>query len=325
MSRLASIHPPLANSKSSVSRSFASPRLVSSSRSHLRLSRFQVKAAVEAESQSAKQELLKPELYVACNRFNTRSGKGPKFEKRWAERKSRLAELDGFEFFTLLRRVDTKEDEKVDFNYMSLTMWSDKSSFNAWRTGEAFKEAHGGGSLFGFVTMMVSSTMTLEGPPKPAFWNGLLPLAAPMAESDKPKVVDGWRQVHADGENLLPAECYVTCNRFLVAPGREAEFEERWASRDSKLTEVPGFKQFVLCRRDAGGKKGHGGDSGDGYNYMSLTVWENKEAFDGWRTSENFAKAHGAGAGGERKKPDTSMFLGPPSLACYEGTLVIRA
>eukprot|EP00191_Tetraselmis_sp_GSL018_P003102 CAMPEP_0177600964 /NCGR_PEP_ID=MMETSP0419_2-20121207/13965_1 /TAXON_ID=582737 /ORGANISM="Tetraselmis sp., Strain GSL018" /LENGTH=263 /DNA_ID=CAMNT_0019094115 /DNA_START=30 /DNA_END=819 /DNA_ORIENTATION=+ len=126
-------------------------------------------------------------------------------------------------------------------------MWSDKSSFNAWRTGEAFKEAHGGGSLFGFVTMMVSSTMTLEGPPKPAFWNGLLPLAAPMAESDKPKVVDGWRQVHADGENLLPAECYVTCNRFLVAPGREAEFEERWASRDSKLTEVPGFKVAPLA------------------------------------------------------------------------------
>ena len=38
---------------------------------------------------------------------------GPKFEKRWAERKSRLAELDGFKFFTLLRRVDVKEGDEV--------------------------------------------------------------------------------------------------------------------------------------------------------------------------------------------------------------------
>jgi hypothetical protein len=49
--------------------------------------------------------------------------------------------------------------EQVDFNYMSLTQWADKASFNAWRTGEAFKEAHGGGTLFGFVEMLVSFTL----------------------------------------------------------------------------------------------------------------------------------------------------------------------
>eukprot|EP00951_Prasinocladus_malaysianus_P035985 scaffold375230_cov50-Prasinocladus_malaysianus.AAC.1 len=100
---------------------------------------------------------------------------------------------------------------------MSLTLWQDKKSFNEWRTGEAFKEAHGGGTLFGFVDMLVSlrpkchhtnqsylvicrqqvmrfvgtrqvsSTMTLEGPPKPAFWNGLLPLFGNMSDEDKPE------------------------------------------------------------------------------------------------------------------------------------------
>lgn len=112
---------------------------------------------------------------------------GPAFEKRWADRKSRLAELDGFQFFALLRRVDTKEGEEVwrpasmlhhkfvlrklremmclhclqvDFNYMSMTLWADKKSFNAWRTGEAFKEAHGGGTLFGFVDMLVLQRST---------------------------------------------------------------------------------------------------------------------------------------------------------------------
>ena len=36
--------------------------------------------------------------YIASNRFQVRNGKGPKFEKRWADRKSRLATLDGFRF-----------------------------------------------------------------------------------------------------------------------------------------------------------------------------------------------------------------------------------
>ena len=61
--------------------------------------------------------------------------------------------------------------------------------------------------------------MTLEGPPKPAFWNGMLPLAAPVSDEDKPEVVGGWRQVEADGVNLIPADCYVTVNRFSIAPG----------------------------------------------------------------------------------------------------------
>jgi len=200
-----------------------------------------VRASVEVEQAgSSTGSLLPSEMYVATNRFNTKPGKGPSFEKRWATRKSRLAELDGFEFFTLLRRVDTEEGEEVDFNYMSLTLWSDKKSFNAWRSGEAFKEAHGGGTLFGFVDMLVSSTMTLQGPPKPAFWNGLLPIKNP--DVAKPEVVGGWRQVAADGVNLLPAECYVTCNRFSIKSGFEEAFEKRWASRESKLLEMPGFQ-----------------------------------------------------------------------------------
>ena len=49
---------------------------------------------------------LSAERYVASNRFKLQAGKGPVFEKRWAERKSRLANLDGFRFFTLMRRVE---------------------------------------------------------------------------------------------------------------------------------------------------------------------------------------------------------------------------
>ena len=49
------------------------------------------------------------ERYIATNRFKVKKGAEAKFEKRWAERKSRLAELDGFRFFTIMRRVTLSE------------------------------------------------------------------------------------------------------------------------------------------------------------------------------------------------------------------------
>ena len=150
---------------------------------------------------------LKAERYVASNRFKLQGGKGPTFEKRWAERKSRLANLDGFRFFTLMRRVEgmggppSSTDDEYD--YVSLTIWEDKTGFDAWRTGEAFKEAHGGGTLFGFVEMLVSSMMVLKGNPKPAFYDGLLPVVKPPPEDVKWKSVGGLRDVPADGVNPL--------------------------------------------------------------------------------------------------------------------------
>ena len=53
--------------------------------------------------------LLKRDRYVATNRFAVRLDKAAKFEKRWATRKSRLASLDGFKYFHLMRRVSIDE------------------------------------------------------------------------------------------------------------------------------------------------------------------------------------------------------------------------
>jgi heme-degrading monooxygenase HmoA len=82
---------------------------------------------------------LTAERYVASNRFKLQKGKGPTFEKRWAERKSRLANLDGFRFFTLMRRVESsmpgppkQASEDEEYDYVSMTIWEDKSDFNAW-------------------------------------------------------------------------------------------------------------------------------------------------------------------------------------------------
>ena len=103
-----------------------------------------------AESQN-ESKLLPGQLpcsnYLASNRFKVRNGKIAAFDKRWADRTSRLAELNGFKFFSLLRRVEefgiTYDENNDKYNYLSFTIWENKENFNEWRTGEAFKEAHG--------------------------------------------------------------------------------------------------------------------------------------------------------------------------------------
>mmetsp|Transcript_50174 Transcript_50174/g.93955 ORF Transcript_50174/g.93955 Transcript_50174/m.93955 type:complete len:370 (-) Transcript_50174:116-1225(-) len=254
---------------------------------------------------------IQGERYIASNRFFVKKGKEPAFEKRWATRKSRLAVLDGFNFFALMRRVDPVENEP---NYVSFTVWDDKDTFTAWRKGEAFKEAHGGGTLWGFVSMMVSSTQTLKGAPKPAFYDGLLPIAPPVEKM--PESVDGWRSVPADGINTLKAEVFVAQNRFKIAPGSEVAFEQRWQKRESKLRECDGFVSFYMMRRDAT-------KADDGYNYVSTTVWRDRAAFDAWRAQQT--SSHGQGEGKGKGPPATGMMQGPPSVALYEGVLSLYA
>lgn len=260
---------------------------------------------------------LEAQRYVASNRFRLQKDKGPTFEKRWAERKSRLANLDGFRFFTLMRRVENSPggppmppSAEEEYDYVSLTIWEDKSGFDAWRTGEAFKEAHGGGTIFGFAEMLISSLLVLKGGPKPAFYDGLLPVVKPPPEDAPWKAVGGWRDVPADGVNPLDTDVFVAMNRFKVLEGKEEAFENRWAARESTLKDMDGFLTFLLLRRDALKAE-------DGFNYSTLTVWRNRAAFDAWRASSANKNAH---AKAEESAP---MFDGPPSPVMYEGVLAL--
>ena len=120
--------------------------------------KFALKSTAEStDLATTSKGLLKRDRYVATNRFAVRPGKAGKFEQRWANRKSRLATLDGFKYFHLMRRVTLDEEsdkntydegnaaeDTLQGNYVSFTVWEKKSDFSAWRSGEAFKEAHGG-------------------------------------------------------------------------------------------------------------------------------------------------------------------------------------
>ena len=293
--------------------------------------------------------LLKRDRYVASNRFAVRPGREAKFEKRWATRKSRLAELDGFRYFHLMRRVTLNDDddgstsydggddkESSQGNYVSFTVWDKKSDFSAWRKGDAFVEAHGGTSIGAFVSTMVNSALVLKGPPRPAFYDGLL------VQSEEPEfmpeTVDGWRKIDFPNEGTLPAECFVACNQFFVPRDNAVAFEQRWKNRESKLRDCEGFVAFSMMRRD-GQAKGHGTvamDESVEPTYLSTTIWKDRASFQKWRDGSNFSKSHGKKDEGEVKGPVEAskkspppqaqgppMWSRPPKPIFYEGTLVI--
>ena len=99
---------------------------------------------------------------------------------------------------------------------------------------------------------------------------------------------------------------FIAMNRFRIALGAEADFEELWRQRDSYLSEVDGFVSFALLK---------GPQRDDHVLYASHTVWESKAAFEAWTRSEHFRKAHA-----QRSAPK-GTYLGHPDLELFEAVL----
>lgn len=284
---------------------------------------------------------LKRDRYVATNRFAVRAGKESKFEQRWAKRKSRLATLDGFKYFHLMRRVDITDGSYLSGskdnndemalpmlgNYVSFTIWEKKSHFSAWRKGDAFKEAHGGTSIGAFVSTLVNSALVLKGAPRPAFYDGLM-VQSTEPESI-PETVDGWRNVDYPEGKVLPDECFVACNQFFIPSDNSVAFEQRWANRKSALKECEGFVGFTMLRRDIKSNKGHGTvpmDMTTEPTYVSTTIWKDRASFQSWRDGNAFTKAHAASPSDKKEAPASPpkpLWSKPPVPVFYEGTLVI--
>lgn len=253
-------------------------------------------------------DALKPERYIASNRFKVRKNAGPKFEKRWADRKSRLADLEGFRFFTLLKKVqeDGSEWSSTDLgNYISFTVWGNKDNFNTWRSGDAFKEAHGGGGLTGFIGLLSTALFILDGGPKPAFYDALLPIVSDGSVLSNLRSENGWRKVEADGVSPIDPEIFLVQNSFKVVEGEERRFEQQWANKESTLLQFPGFVGFYLQRRDAT-------KADDGFNFMSSAFWKDKAAYLNWKSSTS-----------EIIDSVANGLSGQPGIAYYEGKLTL--
>ena len=250
--------------------------------------------------------------YVATNRFRVKQGREAAFEKRWADRSSRLGLLDGFRFFCMMRRTDRGAGASAyedDINYISCTVWERFEDFDAWKRGDAFKEAHGGGTIGGIASMLIATAQNTKGKPKAAMWEGLLPVS--MAPSSAP-TADGWREVVADGRTTLDGDCFIAMNRFSVNAGSEALFEARFASRESTLSTFDGFKGFVLLRRD--------GKDEDGFTHSTWSVWRDRSAFEKWRDSEK-----PAGKSKAAPEPPMNLYARPPVPTFYEGILMLES
>ena len=268
-----------------------------------------------ATSTSAK--ALTAERYIATNRFRVKDSREAAFEKRWADRQSRLGMLDGFRFFCMLRRVARSDGKPYDddINYISCTVWEGYDDFMQWKTGDAFKEAHGGGTVGGIASMLLATARNTKGKPKAAMWEGLLPVSMGAGKDGG----GAWSSVVADGVTTLEGECFVAMNRFTVSEGSEAAFEERFAGRESNLATFAGFKGFLLFRRD--------GADPDGFNYSTWSVWKDRESFEGWKNAQGGGekKSGGPPQGGAGGGGPPSIYAKPPVPAFYEGILMLES
>jgi heme-degrading monooxygenase HmoA len=84
-------------------------------------------------------------------------------------------------------------------------------------------------------------------------------------------------------------------NVVQAAEGRQKDFEEAFLNRERLVDQVEGFKGFELLRRE------------DANEYVVLTRWASREAFQGWLKSDHFKRAHANTRSGD--SPATSSEL----------------
>jgi len=77
-------------------------------------------------------------MFIAMNRFRIARGAENGFEKIWRERQSFLADVPGFESFTLLRGPE-RDDHTL---YASHSVWASRDAFEEWTRSENFRRAH---------------------------------------------------------------------------------------------------------------------------------------------------------------------------------------
>lgn len=99
---------------------------------------------------------------------------------------------------------------------------------------------------------------------------------------------------------------YIAMNRFRIANTFKNDFLEIWRNRQSTLSDVAGFKSFQLLQGEAGE---------DETLFISHSLWESKEMFDAWRSSQHFKKAH------SQAKAPKGTYLSHPQFEGFEVVL----
>ena len=73
---------------------------------------------------------------------------------------------------------------------------------------------------------MTTQLFILDGGPKVAFYDGLIPAINSANTKNDEKIQGGWRQVEADGKNFIEPDSFVVQSKYTVVPGQEVAFEK---------------------------------------------------------------------------------------------------
>ncbi len=102
---------------------------------------------------------------------------------------------------------------------------------------------------------------------------------------------------------------FVVMNRIPLRPEFGELLEERFRTRAGEVDRMAGFvRNWVLRPRDPEDP------------YVVLTVWTSEEAFEAWRQSEAFQRAHGRSGALPQE-----AFRGPSRVERYEVVLSSEA
>lgn len=73
---------------------------------------------------------------------------------------------------------------------------------------------------------------------------------------------------------------FCVLNYIYINDGQKSKFEQRFLNRQSNLYHVEGFKSLRVLQSDE-----------EPY-YIILTLWNDREAFSNWQSSEQYHKTH---------------------------------
>ena len=92
-------------------------------------------------------------MYIAMNRFLVKKGFEEAFESIWANRDSKLLDMEGFVHFDLLKGSETEDGFIL---YASHAIWQDEAAFIQWTRSAQFRQSHA----------KVKPMVEYQGPPK---------------------------------------------------------------------------------------------------------------------------------------------------------------
>ncbi len=109
-----------------------------------------------------------------------------------------------------------------------------------------------------------------------------------------------------DGTGSFETATFVVMNNIPVTDEGKPLFEYQFKNRQQQIENQPGFVAIRVLRPLASN------------TYVILTLWENQQAFENWKSSESFHKAHKktAGSSGEGGQ-SPAIFAGPSYTTTY--------